>query len=139
MATPTEVDLELQGAIINRLKADPAIVALVGTRVFDSVPASAPFPYISYGASDALQADAECIRGIDIDVQIDVWSRAVGFPEAKKINGAVRNALHGVDLPLATNALVFLEHRQTATRRDPDGLTSHGIVQLNAFIEVPTS
>lgn len=138
MAT-TEPDLELQGAIINRLKADPAVTALVGTRIFDSVPASALFPYISYGPSDALQTDADCINGIDIDVQIDVWSRSPGFPEAKKINGAVRNALHDVDLVLATNGLVFLEHRQTSTRRDPDGLTSHGIVQLNAFIEVPTS
>lgn len=138
MAT-TEPDLELQGEIIKVLKADPAVAALVGTRIYDSVPASAVFPYISYGPSDLLQDDSGCINGVDIAVQIDTWSRGVGFPEAKKINGAVRKALHNIDIPLPTNALVMLEHRQTSTRRDPDGLTSHGIVQLNAFIEVPTS
>lgn len=132
-----DVDLELQGAIINRLKADPAVTALVAGRVYDSVPQGAPFPYITYGPSDVLQDDADCIVAFDIDVQIDVWSRAVGFPEAKKIAGAVRAALHQVDLVLPTNALVFLEHRQTSMRRDPDGLTSHGLISLNSVIEQP--
>lgn len=133
----TDVDLELQGEIIKRLKADPTVTALVAGRVYDSVPATATFPYVSYGPSDLLQADAECIKAYDIDVQLDVWSRTPGFPEAKKISCAVRNALHGVDLALPTNALVFLEHRQSNCRRDPDGLTSHGIVQINAIVEYP--
>lgn len=134
MADP---DLELQGAIVARLKADPAVAALVNGRVYDAVPTNAAFPYVSYGPCNAIQDDADCITAVDIAVQLDVWSRGVGFPEAKKIVDAVRNALHDQEkiMPLATNALVFIECRSSSVVRDPDGLTSHGILSFEAWIE----
>lgn len=128
-------DLELQGAIVSRLKADAGVIALVGDRVFDTVPSGAPFPYVSYGPVDNLSDDADCITGFDITVQIDVWSRAVGFPEAKRISNAVRAALHDAPITLSVNALALIEHRQTRTIRDPDGLTSHAAMTFNALIE----
>lgn len=133
----TDPDLELQGAIVQRLKADPAVAALVNGRIYDGVPTNAVFPYISYGPCDVLQVDADCLVSFDLSIQLDVWSRSPGFPECKKINNAVRLALHDVELPLPTNALVLLEHQATRTVRDPDGLTSHGIVQLNSIVEYP--
>lgn len=130
-------DLELQGAIVGRLRGDPGMTALVQGRVFDIVPLDAVFPYVSYGPSDTLSDDAECITGLDLSLQIDVWSREVGYPECKRIADAVRAALHGAETALAlpTNALALIEHRQTRTFRDPDGLTSHAAVTFNAFVE----
>jgi len=134
----TDPDLELQGLIVQRLKADPDVTALVNGRVFDSVPSGAAFPYVSYGPTSTEEDDADCIKGASIYVQLDVWSRDVGFPEAKRISSAVRECLHDVDdLTLTDNALVFLNHYQTQTMRDPDGLTSHAAVLFQAFIERP--
>jgi uncharacterized protein DUF3168 len=132
-----DADLELQGAIVQALKADPAVAALVGPRVYDTVPSNPPpqFPYISYGPSDMLEDDYDCITGQDISVQINAWSRAVGFPEVKRISDAVRAALHDADLQLAVNALVMIEHRQSRTMRDPDGLTSHAALDFAAWVE----
>lgn len=130
-----DADLELQGAIIQRLKADPGVTTLIAGRVYDSVPNAAPFPYVSYGPVDSNDDDAECITGFAIFIQLDAWSRAVGFPEVKKIADAVRAALHDAPLALSVNALVFLEHRQTNVRRDPDGLTSHASLQFEASVE----
>ena len=129
--------LELQGAIVARLKADPGVAALVNGRIYDSVPQSAAFPYISYGPEDLNDADADCFNALDVFVQLDVWSRGVGYPEVKKIADAVRAALHDQEdaLPLPTNALVFIEHRQTNVLRDPDGLTSHAALTFQATIE----
>lgn len=132
MANP---ELELQGAIVARLKADPAVMALVNGRIYDSVPQGAAFPYVTIGPVDSVTDDADCITGLDVAQQIDCWSRAPGFPECKKIVDAVRASLHDFDLVLASNALAFFEHRTTRITRDPDGLTSHGILGFEAAVE----
>ncbi len=134
MASP---ELELQSAIVARLKADPAVTALIAGRVYDSVPASAVFPYVSIGPIDSVEDSSDCITGYFVAQQIDCWSRGVGYPECKKVTDAVRAALddRDADLPLSTNAMCFFEHRTTRITRDPDGLTSHGIIGFEAFIE----
>jgi hypothetical protein len=131
-------DLELQGAIVTALKADPTIQSLVSDRVYDRVepvPTARTFPYITYGPADMGDDSADCITAYTIAVQVHTWSRAPGYPECKRINHAVRRALHDSDVELNANALVFLEHDRTLTVRDPDGLTSHGVVMFNALIE----
>lgn len=128
-------DLEIQGLIVQTLKADAGVAALVADRVFDQVPKDAQFPYISYGPTDEVEDDADCIDGLLVTVQLDAWSRTVGFPECKRIADAVRLALHQRDLPLAVNALVYLQHEITRTQRDPDGLTSHAIMTFEASVE----
>lgn len=134
MTSPT---LELQGAIVTRLKAYSSLTAHIGQRVYDSVPAQPAFPYVSIGPSDEVTDDAECIDGFEISMQIDVWSRAVGFPEARQIADAVRQALHGYEINLAGNALVYFHHRVTRMFRDPDGLTNHAALTFTGFAEQP--
>jgi Protein of unknown function (DUF3168) len=129
------VELELQGAIVARLRADPAVAALVAGRIYDAVPQGAVFPYVSIGPVDSVDDDADCITGLEVAQQIDCWSRATGFPECKKIVDAVRAALHDYPLALTTNALAFFQHRNTRIVRDPDGLTSHGILGFEAAVE----
>jgi hypothetical protein len=134
MANP---ELEIQGAIVTRLKADSAVAALVNGRVYDSVPSGATFPYVTIGPVDSVDDDADCITGLLVAQQIDVWSRAVGTPEAKKIVDAVRAALHDQEaaLPLTTNGMAYFEHRNSRISRDPDGLTSHGVLSFEAGIQ----
>lgn len=134
MASPS---LEIQGAIVARLKATAAITALVGTRVYDSVPAGASFPYITLGEGDETSDDVDCVDGFEISLDVDVWSRAPGFPEAKRISNEIRNALTDPPLTISDNALVYFNHRQTRTFRDPDGITSHAVLTFEAFAEQP--
>lgn len=129
--------LDLQGAIVARLKASAPITALVGDRIFDAVPENASFPYVSMGPSDELSDDTDCTTGFDIAFQVDCWSRAVGFPEVKALSDAVRHALRGFEPALASNTLVYFQHRQTRIFRDSDGLTSHAAMTFEAFAEQP--
>lgn len=133
----TSPSLELQGAIVARLKAYPALSSIVESRVYDQVPAEVVFPYLSWGPDQSVSDDADCIAAFEVSIQIDAWSRAVGLPEVKQIAEAVRSALHDHDLALAENALVSIQHRQTRNFRDPDGLTSHAVIEFVALIEQP--
>jgi hypothetical protein len=128
-------ELELQGAVVARLKSDSSVTALISTRVYDPVPASPTFPYVSYGPETAISDDAECVTGFSINVQLDAWSRQGGFKEVKEIADAVRASLHGYAFNLSTNAAVFFEHRITRNFRDPDGLTNHSAITFEGFVE----
>ena len=130
--------VELQAAIVAALKTAPAVAARIGNRVYDSVPPKPVFPYVSFGPSDELSENADCIEGADIAIQIDVWSRAVGSAEAKEIASLVARVLDDADLALAVNALVYFNHEATTVVRDPDGLTTHAVVRFSAFVEFPS-
>lgn len=140
----TSTTLELQGAIAARLKAVSAVTALIGQRVYDDVPeekkriqaTGAAFPYVSFGPSDELPDNAECIQADVVTFQLDAWSRAVGFPEVRQTAAAVRAALHEYEFTLTANALVSFEHRATRIFRDPDGLTSHAAIEFRAIVEI---
>lgn len=130
--------LDLQKAIIQHLKSDGAITALVAQRIYDNVPPATPFSYISYGPGHELQDSVDCKRAYRISVQIDVWSRGagmVGRVDMMRIAGAVQWALHDADLTLDDYALVLIDYEDTLSLEDPDGLTSHGVVNFTALVE----
>lgn len=133
----TSPSFELQAMVVARLKAFSGLSALIGSRVYDDVPETAAFPYVSWGPEQALQDDADCIEGFNVSLQIDAWSRATGQGESKKIAEQVRLALHNYGGSLTDNALVSIEHTSTQFLRDPDGKTSHAVIEFSAFIEQP--
>jgi hypothetical protein len=127
--------LELQKAIVARLKADAGVVALVGQRIYDQPPIAPVFPYISLGPDQTLPDRADCYDGSEVNLQVDAWSRAVGFPEVKRIAEAARAALQDAPLSLAGHRLVDLTFVDGRTLRDPDGLTSHAAMTFRALTE----
>lgn len=125
----------LVGAIIPLLKADATLQGLIGQRAYDAIPTNAAFPYVSLGAAWEAQDDGDCYASVEIGFRLDVWSRTVGFAEARRIAHRVRSILHDVEIDLSEGALAMIEHRRTDTMRDPDGLTSHCAVEFTAVIE----
>lgn len=136
MASP---DLELQGAIIARLKADATLATLIGSRVYDQPPDGATFPYFTIGEAQFLRDDATCVTGGQVYLTMHAWSRAVGFPEVKRIADAAVESLHLAPITLPTNHLISIMHRQTRTFRDPDGLTGHAVIEFVANTEKPAA
>jgi len=128
---------DFQRLIYETLKGNAAISA-VSNGVFDEVPKN-PFgaktAYISFGPVDTNEDDAGCIMSVETTLQIDVWSRAPGFVECKRIADLVKKSLHRKPLALTENALVDGWVPLVRVFRDPDGVTSHGVVQVTALIE----
>ncbi|NSL22022.1 DUF3168 domain-containing protein [Agrobacterium tumefaciens] len=131
---------ELQVAIVNALKADPDVAALVGNRIYDLVPTAdgkitATFPYISFGPVQDLPEDTDCLEASELVIQLDTWSRDPGFMEGRKIAKAMKKALDDQSLSLADNSLVYFEFDGRRDLRAPDGLTTQIVSTYRAGIE----
>jgi hypothetical protein len=126
----TEPSLALQGAIVAALKAADTEV---GPRVYDHVPPDRVFPYVAIDGGQVLSDEATCSAGSEIFVNINVWSRAVGFPETCRISGQIREALHDADLDLEGNVLDLLVFDSVRYLRDPKGEARHGVLTFRAL------
>lgn len=129
-------DEEIQRLLYTTLTGNGGIMALAAG-VYDHVPTK-PYgsktAYISFGASDSNEDDADCISGREITQQIDIWSKAPGILECKNLTTLVRKAVHRQSLELAEHALVdswvFLD------RVIPNpGADHHGVVQVTFLVE----
>lgn len=140
----SDPSLELQAAIHTALTADADLMALVGgvydrvQRGSDGSPAASVWgtqqAYVSFGPEFVVYEDAECLDIQEVNIQLDVWSRQVGRPHCKRIVAQARRVL--LALPeLTDNALILSEAPLTRITPDPDGLTTHGIINLRYEVE----
>ena len=127
--------LGLQGALVVRLKASSALAAIIGDRVYDLPPKGPQYPYLTLGEDQVIGDDADCYDGSEVYLTLHAWSRAVGFPEVKRIVAAMRDALHLAPLAISDHRLVELRYQDARYLRDPDGLTSHAVITFRALLE----
>ncbi|SHE61775.1 Protein of unknown function [Kaistia soli DSM 19436] len=128
--------LDLQVAIVARLRADADLLGtLGGPRIHDGAPRGTEFPFVTLG--DAGQSDWSdgTTAGGDVSLTLHVWSRQAGKKEAWAIAGILMRLLHDEPLTLADHHLVTLRATFAEVRRDPDGITEHGVVRLAALVE----
>lgn len=133
----SDPSLPLQDALIKALRADGVLPA-VDKRVFDQVSSSATYPYVSLGDCQVLPDKAGCIDGVEVFPQIDVWSRKVGYAEAKEIGAAIVAALDDQPIEVAGFNVSVFELSSVQYLRDPDGLTRHGAITFRALLEAST-
>lgn len=126
--------LDLQGAIIARLRSDAGVAALVGQKIYDVPPESATEPYISIGPSSYQEEYTDCIVGGEVFIQLDAWSTQPSQNEVRKMAHAVRQAMRA-EFTLMTNALVSLEHWRTDYL--VDGSSKHASIRFTGFVEEP--
>lgn len=130
----SDPSLELQGALVASLKAIGALPAVVGGRVYDVAPMNAVFPYLTLGDCQVLPDKADCIDGVEVYPQIDVWSRAVGYPETKTITKAVLAKLDDQPLSVTGFNTVVFQVQSVNYLRDPDGLTRHAAITFRGLL-----
>lgn len=130
------VDYELQKAVVTTLKGNVGVTAKVGGRVYDRVPPSAAMPYVHLRSLQVIDDSADCLDGTEIFVEIDVWSNAVGKPEASQAAGAIRKALHGAGFVLPDPyALVDIEHQDTTVADEDGDLLTRARMTFRALLE----
>lgn len=126
----------LMAVLVPLLKEDATLQAMTGQRVFDHVPADVVFPYIARGSAWEMPEDADCLEGVEIGFRLDVYSRAVGQTEARRLAHLVKTLLHNAELDLPEGALAMLEYRRTdqvPDARDPN--TTRLSVEFSALVE----
>lgn len=126
----------LQKLIFERLTTYAGVTALVGSRIADMPQATLANPCITFGASDIVTEEQDCIIAQTETVQIDVWSTAEdGKRECKAICAAVKNALHLCSAEPEEGALALMQVTLIRIMEDPDGRTVHGVVQVECQME----
>lgn len=131
----TDPALPLQKAIVAALKADSGVAAICNGRIYDGVPTNATKPYVSFGPFQMLPEHGDCLEGGESFVQIDAWCSGPDTVQSKQLGAAIAKALDEATLTLDGNRLVGLVVAQTQYLRDPDGITAHAVVQLQALTD----
>lgn len=108
----------LQAAVFAVLNADTALGALVGTAIYDAVPAgNVPTIYVRLGSETVREASDGSGAGAVHFLTVSVITTNPGFASAKAAAAAVSDALHDADLTLTRGKLISLRFEQATARR----------------------
>ncbi|MCB5173645.1 DUF3168 domain-containing protein [Microvirga lenta] len=130
------VEAALQKAIVGKLKADAALSAIIAGRIYDRVPAGAALPYVAIRNIQAVEDGADCIDGLEVFIDLDVWSNAVGKVEASRAASAVRAALSLMPLVLdEPYALTEIGHRDTNIGDGGEEILTRARMTFRALVE----
>lgn len=124
------IGAEVQKAVYDALVVAPA---LAGGRVYDQPPPKPTFPHFGIGQEQIIDDGNTCDDGWEVFTDVHVWSRAVGFPEAKGLIAAAVPRLCSITL-ITGFTVIAAEIANTRVFRDPDGLTSHGVISVRFVI-----
>lgn len=113
------VSAALQKAVYQRLTADAALAALVGTDIFDAPPSgTVPATYVSLGPEVARDASDKTGAGALHDFTVTVITDAAGFQLAKDVAAAVGDALQQPMPTLERGTLIWLGFRRAKAQRE---------------------
>lgn len=130
------VSAALQSAIYDALYTDAALSGLVGSAIYDAIPAGTlPSLYVSLGAETVKTAHDTTGSGAVHTISVEVVTDVPGFAAAKAAAGAISDVLHEADLTLNRGRLVYLKF-YSATASRPRGSTGRTInLKFRARIE----
>jgi hypothetical protein len=131
----THPSLALQKAVVAALIADTSVGATVGDRIYDAPPRNADFPYVTIGQANISDWSTGTDAGAEHQLTLHAWSRERGKRQCYGIMDGLEAALHDRALTLDGHALVNLRFEFAEARRDPDGITYHGVVRFRAVTE----
>jgi len=111
------ISAALQAAVFTAISGDAAVVALVGTAVFDAPPVSPGTTYILLGEDVAKDRSSGSHKGATLDFEVNIISDVAGFSTAKTVAAAVCDVLIDADMTLSRGALVNLKFLKSRARR----------------------
>lgn len=130
-------ELVLQKALRERLVSFPAVSSVVpAAAILDRNERPTPDPSIIIGEGQAVdEGDSLARNRVRVYLDLHVWKKEPSLEGVKIIAGAIRSAVRAGRLSLDA-PFHCADCRVSSTRflRDPDGLTSHGVVTINALV-----
>jgi Protein of unknown function (DUF3168) len=131
-----EAVFALRKAIVAKLAADAALIALMGAgRVYDEVPRGAEPPYLVLGDGSVRDWSTSSDRGHEHAFIVAAWSRQGGAAQAFDIAAAAAAALAALPAALDGHRLVNLVVLATEVRRDRERRLTQATMRLRAVTE----
>jgi hypothetical protein len=108
----------LQSAVFAALSGNAGLVGLVGSAIYDAVPAgTVPDLYVRLGTETVREASDGSGAGAVHFLTVSVITTNPGFASAKAAATAVSDALHDADLALTRGTLVSMQFERATARR----------------------
>lgn len=123
----------LQVAVVSKARGHAPLMALI-SGVFDEVPEDTAHPYVTVGSITETAADAHNQRGLDVQVEMHIWSKYEGYREAADIAAALDEALDRQPLAVTGFRDVSIAHVQHTELRDPDPDIRHINVSYRVWL-----
>lgn len=128
-------DRALAAAVLDCLRADSSVSALLAGRVYDEPPASPAYPYVTLGRAETRPWGGLNGEGVEHALTLTCVSRFGGAEEAKAVVAALRAALHGAGLSLTDHRLVNLRATYSDVFRGSDWRSTFGVLRVRAVTE----
>jgi hypothetical protein len=129
--------LLVSASIIDRLKADAAVIAIVAQRVFDVVPPGIETPYITLGQPQVLpsRTGGGCDAGAEISIVINGWTTGPESVGSRQLGAAIVASIDEHELVMVGHRTVLCELEQNQYLEDPDGITKHSAATFRILTE----
>ena len=124
--------------MVAALKAHAPLVAIVGAKVFDRVPAGTVAPYCTITGWQEIEDGTDCSDASELFFDVQCFSTAVGRPQAAQIAGAVKAALHRLEPATAGWAETEISHRSTQYFTESDNATTRVVCNFQALTDSAT-
>ncbi|MTH61441.1 DUF3168 domain-containing protein [Paracoccus litorisediminis] len=124
------------GRTLRRIVMDRIIAHVpdLGGRVFDMATKGVDHPYATLGPSYWVDDSTECIDARETTLQVDLWHDSSSKGELEDLVDDVTAALKGwADTVSLTMHPVEISLVQIMD--DPDGVSVHGVIQIEAMVE----
>ena len=130
------VSAALQRAVFALLQADPVLQTMIGDAVYDAVPTGpVSGTIVTLGEEAVRDRSTQTERGAGHRFLVSVVTDAEGFDAAKRVAGAVSDALTDAALTLDRGNLVCLEFERARARRVRAGQTRRIDLTFHAIVE----
>jgi Protein of unknown function (DUF3168) len=133
MTTHLTISEALQRAVVTRLSEDAALMTMIDG-VFDTVPLSTAFPYVTIAILSVADLSNTGIQVSEVRFAVHIWSEYAGSAEVLAIMKRIEMLLIRDALALLTGSLISLSLRQSETRMDADALKRWGRMQYRGLI-----
>lgn len=130
-----EATYPLQVAVVAALKAYAPLAAIVGAKVFDRVPPNTLPPYTMLSGWQELEDGTDSSDASEIAFDVQCFSAGVGRPEAAKLAGAVKDALHRLTPAIASWGETEISYRGTTYFTESDNATTRAVVNFNTLTD----
>ena len=127
---------DLQSAVYSLLSGDSSLDTLFGDgRIYDSVaPQDSAYPYVVIGMETVTDLGTKTLDGNLYNLNIEVWSQYRGQKQIKEVMERIYNLVNNVSISVSGADSVMSYVSSTTTMTEVDGITRHGIVNVDFTI-----
>jgi len=121
--------------VFSALIGNSTLMGLVNNSIYDHVPDKEGFPFIAIG--ELIQTEANTgspEQQVEASLTLHSYSRYDGRDQTHQIQEEINKTLHRANLVSSGVQFISVDHVQSQSFVDADGITRHGVMEFKILI-----